>query len=41
MNHFDNGPGGGGDRFGGGPYADEATFNVPTEKCGLVIGKGE
>lgn len=36
----DRGPPGGGrfGQFGGG---EETTFSVPSEKCGLVIGKGE
>ena len=36
------GPGGPGGRFdGGGGFKEDTTFCVPSDKCGLVIGKGE
>ena len=35
------GPGGPGGRFeGGGGFKEDTTFCVPSDKCGLVIGKG-
>ena len=38
----DRGPGGGRPRGfnDGGDYEDSTTYGVPSDKCGLVIGKG-
>ena len=39
----DRGPGGGRGRGGfsdGGDFDDSTTYGVPSDKCGLVIGKG-
>ena len=33
--------GGGGGGFSDNGFQDETTYNIPAEKCGLVIGKGE